>query len=623
MTFLYVGLQDSYPKCGQEWTEDDSSDLVNRFGKSLEKVGQLDKGQMAEVLERAKWAGFTRWHMLTALDGSCFSSTYRNDCHTSFGVTVKFELVRRFGADLEQLQKLTRPQMYTVAIGLESAGFVDGFLVSEPIQDSLVSSENCSTDAIQPAPCLPPQPPVSPCPTPDASSMFADSISWLDYLNSPENTDIGLADCSESASPVGEPILASNSHSHLGMTSPANTFTPGDETPSYSTPFTFCPNPDENTLPNSEPDTSIASPTPVFAPGFDEGLLCYPTPPSFDVEELSVRQQPISLESRRLSDTQAESMNELISTRGDHPVVPMTLNSSEESLKCLLRSCDATLDDNRTQGILDTSAHSLLAKDLDQILRPLFDHWNFYKSLELPALGLPVQWRGIDAAADYLRMLDYEQKSPYLNPIAKRIGQVLLYFNYEELCRHPNRHLSCSSSKANTTQVLNSILAAYWDDPRYSKSLQCRRDRVTGYHVRRGRWWWRLAGTLGVGILLLGNTSLVDVMCNKSFTNPQIQAFVAFSRGTRPGTVRTFEASESIVKSLMFGQVTDDLHELLFNNDVGLLRPEELARIQNEDEQALKVQLSQDFWEAVDAEKYAMRKMMNLLGWDSDNVAHM
>jgi hypothetical protein len=68
-----------------------------------------------------------------------------------------------------------------------------------------------------------------------------------------------------------------------------------------------------------------------------------------------------------------------------------------------------------------------------------------------------------------------------------------------------------------------------------------------------------------------------------------------------------------MVKSLMFGQVTDDLHKFLFNNDVGLLRPEELARIQNEDEQALKVQLSQDSWEAVDAENDAMRKMTDFL----------
>lgn len=158
------------------------------------------------------------------------------------------------------------------------------------------------------------------------------------------------------------------------MTSPANTFTPGDVTPSNSTPFTFYPNLDESTLPNSEPDTAIASPIPIFAPGFDKGLLYYPTPPSFDIEELSVRQQPIPLESRRLSDTQAESMNKPTSTRGDYPVVLMTLNSSEESLKYLLRSCDTTLDNNRTQGILDTSADSLFTKDLYQILRPLFNH---------------------------------------------------------------------------------------------------------------------------------------------------------------------------------------------------------------------------------------------------------
>jgi hypothetical protein len=73
----------------------------------------------------------------------------------------------------------------------------------------------------------------------------------------------------------------------------------------------------------------------------------------------------------------------------------------------------------------------------------------------------------------------------------------------------------------------------------------------------------------------------------------------------------------------MLGQVIDDPHEFLFNNDVGLLRPEELARIQNEDEQALAIQLVQNSWEAVDAEKDAMRKMADFLGWDSENVALM
>jgi hypothetical protein len=36
--------------------------------------------------------------------------------------------------------------MLTVAIGLESAGFVDGFLVSEAIQDSFVSSGKTNFD---------------------------------------------------------------------------------------------------------------------------------------------------------------------------------------------------------------------------------------------------------------------------------------------------------------------------------------------------------------------------------------------------------------------------------------------------------------------------------------------
>lgn len=61
----------------------------------------------------------------------------------------------------------------------------------------------------------------------------------------------------------------------------------------------------------------------------------------------------------------------------------------------------------------------------------------------LPALGLPLQCRGINAAADYLRILNNDEKLPFLNRIAKLIWQVLLSFNYEDICRHPNRPLSC------------------------------------------------------------------------------------------------------------------------------------------------------------------------------------
>ena len=138
-------------------------------------------------------------------------------------------------------------------------------------------------------------------------------------------------------------------------------------------------------------------------------------------------------------------MNELFSTRADTPVFPMTFNSAEQTSKYLVRSCDATLDETRAQGVLDASAHSLLAEDLNQILHPLLEHRNFHKSLMLPQLGLPLQWRGIDAAADNLRILDNDEKQPFLNRIAKLIEQVLLYFNYGDLCRHPNKPLSCSA----------------------------------------------------------------------------------------------------------------------------------------------------------------------------------
>lgn len=120
----------------------------------------------------------------------------------------------------------------------------------------------------------------------------------------------------------------------------------------------------------------------------------------------------------------------------------MTLNSAEQTLKHLVRSCDATLDETRAQGVLDASAHSLLAEDLNQILHPLLENRNSHKSLMLPELGLPLQWRGIDAAADNL---DNDEKQPFLNHIAKLIEQVLLYFNYEDLYRHPNKPLSCSA----------------------------------------------------------------------------------------------------------------------------------------------------------------------------------
>ncbi|KAG0156259.1 hypothetical protein PDIDSM_3436 [Penicillium digitatum] len=347
MTLLYVGLQviarpvnsitflsflsqDSYPKYGQDWDEDDSSDLVNSLGKSLEEIGQLDKRQMVKVLERAEWAGFARWHILAALDGSPFSSTYRNGCHTSFTVLVSFmecvpaanpllldekhlaALVRRFGADLEQLRKLTRPQLCTVGIGLECAGFVDRIYVSEVVQDLSISApENTVTRAMEPAPFLPPQSPDDlSLLTQDALSTLDNSQSWISYLNLLDDTDFNLADSpslttntpSESASSVTEPILASDPNSCVEMTLSVAAYTPGDGALFRSAPLDSYPSPGESDLSRSKSYPMIVPHASIFLPNVDEGASHDPTPYSYDNKVFNWGEQFIWPESENMDE---------------------------------------------------------------------------------------------------------------------------------------------------------------------------------------------------------------------------------------------------------------------------------------------------------------------------------
>lgn len=312
--------------------------------------------------------------------------------------------------------------------------------------------------------------------------------------------------------------------------------------------------------------------------------------------------------------------------------MPVATRSNQTTLH-LLQSCKfgqgRVLEEERIQRILEAEV-CLATQDPCGMLRPLLSEWNSKVLLGLHALGLPALWKGIQGAVDYLRVLDADDTKQFLDPIAKRIGQVLLYFNYKELCKHPEESCPPSTSKQNATRVLNRILDVYPDDPRISMSRQSRCNKISGYHVRRGRWWWKLAGILGVGILLISDSSLISIMyvsqlahcvaqltqlsrCNNSFTNDQINALATLALNTRPGTLRIFRALEPMVKFLIFGYVTDDLHQAILEDELGLLGRRELARAHDEDEAAVACQRIENPWTVVDAEYWATEKMNEIL----------
>lgn len=105
--------------------------------------------------------------------------------------------------------------------------------------------------------------------------------------------------------------------------------------------------------------------------------------------------------------------------------------------------------------------------------------------------------------------------------------------------------------------------------------------------------------------------------CNKSFTDAQVKAFVTLSLKAQPGSKGIFETTESLVKSVIFGNGTVNPYTFLFSKETGLIRPEEMARVRNENEQSFLRQLSKTSWEAVDIVEIARRKMANYFGWES------
>lgn len=185
--------------------------------------------------------------------------------------------------------------------------------------------------------------------------------------------------------------------------------------------------------------------------------------------------------------------------------------AAERLLKgCKFGERKMSLDDGQLRKVLK-AATQLLPCDAAGILRPLLDHWRDNWSHGRHPLGLPTGWIGLGAAVNYIRTLDSHEG---LDHIAERVAYLLLYLNYQELRAHPEEY--CPRPRArkerNETYILNCILDSYHDDPKLSSDYRVRRNRITGIFMRKGAWWWKLATSFGVGILLVGDDKLMSEM---------------------------------------------------------------------------------------------------------------
>ncbi|KAL2812035.1 hypothetical protein BDW59DRAFT_155384 [Aspergillus cavernicola] len=320
------------------------------------------------------------------------------------------------------------------------------------------------------------------------------------------------------------------------------------------------PSPGVPNMANTPCPDLVATPVSVTSHGPDAGASSYPTPPH------SVNSPP--------SDQPLyQAVDALRSTHGSQR------QQQQQTIFKSLQSCkfggeNVSLTDAQVRCILKAEP-LLLSRDLLGILQPLFNS-KTNMSFGLNKLGLPEEWGGIGGGVNYLRVLDADkakENPSSLSPLVRRVAQILLYLNYERLCMHGE------------TEVVARILHAYHDDPNKSKGERFRRNNFSAFHVRRGRWWWRLAARLGFGIILVAE-ELVRSMHSDRFAIHQIDAFITFILHTRPGTVRLFHSLESLAISLLRGVVPANLVQIVLDDNTGLLSQDALTRAHYKDQDA-------------------------------------
>lgn len=246
---------------------------------------------------------------------------------------------------------------------------------------------------------------------------------------------------------------------------------------------------------------STSAMTPVGfldTPGSDAGASSYPTPSTNYADSPRVDESTTHLSSSILP------LNQAVKAPESTPNTLMQQQRREQAIIRSLQSCtfmkeNVRLDIEETKKIIKVGAR-LLTQDHFRILRPLFDGGADMSS-SLKRLRLPEEWVGVNEAVNYLRVLkkDKDKRISFsLDPLARRVAQVLLYLNYISL------------RKKGEQDLVTRILDAYHNDPNKSKGKVYRQKNFHTYHIHLGRWWWRLAAHLGLGILLVTD----DVVMN-------------------------------------------------------------------------------------------------------------
>ena len=289
---------------------------------------------------------------------------------------------------------------------------------------------------------------------------------------------------------------------------------------------------------------------------------------------------------------------------------------SNDTVRLLLKRSvsewGSTLNDNKIQEVFIVGVY-LLSSDPCRALSSQLEQWQKNESQKLHALGIPMPWPGIEAAVQYVVQLNSKRIA---DPIAIRIAQTLLFLNYAEMCKRPEDFCPRPrlTSEQNETFVLNCIVDVIFGNSNNQKEQTHCRNTINN-QVRFGRWWWRLSSALGVGILLIGDDDLLKKMyvdyriyqaqanCiyrrNYKFTNTQIAALIIYASHIHPGTVGLLRSLISVTRTLMWGQVSEDLISALRTDEPSLSR--DLSRARLEDESALDGQNLEIPWAKPDS----------------------